>query len=156
MGNTHSSSGNIPDEYEAFPAEVFPFTSRILSHSPLPPLEGPEGVAERLLILLHYGTDFGVWGGHRKPKYWGALQERVIAAAYTGAGLAGWWSRMSELLPSAPRNAAEREETGILICYPRGDDTVRALRRNAPALTLRTRIAAERYKEDRWGGEGTP
>lgn len=145
-------TGN-PELYSLFPAGVFPFTAEILSYSPLPPLKKAEGVAERLLILLHYGADFTVWGGHRKPKYWGAFQERIIAATYTGPALADWWSNMTELLPSTPRNKAEREETGMLLCYPQGDETVRVLRKNAPALMLRTRIAAERYREGRWGEE---
>lgn len=133
--------------YESFPPEFFPFTSHILQYSPLPALPDAEGVAERLLLILHYGADFNIWGGHRRHKYWGAFQERVIAASYSGPDLTDWWSQITVSLPSEPRNRKEREEAGRLVYYAEGSDVVKTLRRNAPAYILRTRIAAEHYRD---------
>lgn len=122
-----------------------------LAASPVPPLDGPAGLAERLVLLAHYGADFDVWGGSRRARYWDALAERVRAATYAGATLMHWWGSMCELLPTAPRNAAERSETGLLLACGQDRQVLAALRDHAPALVLRARLVSEarRPQEDR-------
>ena len=114
-----------------------------LSVSPLPPLSGPDAIAERLVLLAHYGADFDIWGGARRVRYWDALTEHVIASTFAGPALADWWTAMSAGLPSAPRNADERADLAGLLAG--GDDraVLTVLRRRAEALVLRVRVIAE-------------
>ena len=138
----------LKDENEySFPPlteEFFPVTSKWLAASPLPPLEDAEGVAERLLLLLHYGSDFSIWGDKRRARYWEALSERVRGSCYVGPHLMDWWSHISEDIPSSPRNEKERTETALLLSYPQnGLDVLQVFRNHTPALVLRIRVCAE-------------
>lgn len=114
-----------------------------LDSSPLKPLEGAEGVAEKLVLLLHYGGDFTLWGGARRVRYWDALAERVKAATYAGPALADWWSSASTLISSNPRNEEERRELVDLLEAPNQRDVLRALRNHAAVLVLRVRVVSE-------------
>lgn len=124
--------------------EAFPITSKWLEASPLTNLDDADGVAERLLLLLHYGSDFGIWGEKRRARYWEALTERVKGACYSGPTLMDWWSNISEAIPSQPRNEKERAETALLLSYPHGGlKVLQVFRNHTPALVLRTRVCAE-------------
>lgn len=129
--------------------KTFPLTSEWLSAAPIPPLEGDQGVAERLVLLVHYGVDFTIWDGSRRFGYWDALSERIRAATYGSRELAGWWESISMLIGSSPRNRQEREEVLKLLSY--GDDkkVLRILREHATVLGLRARIVSENRREKR-------
>lgn len=123
-----------------------------LSAAALPPLEGPYGTAERLLLLLHYGTDWQN-GWLRAPRHRGAyweriLPDRVLAAAYRAPTLRRWWQDAASELESAPRTAAERAELERLL---RADamPVLDILRQETDPLILRTRITADAVREAR-------
>jgi hypothetical protein len=118
----------------------------------LPPLDGPYGVAERLLLLQHYGINWQD-GWLRAPRHGGAyweriLPDRVLAAAYRAPTLRRWWQDAASELESAPRNAAERAELERLL---RADPVpvLEILRQETDALILRTRITADAVREAR-------
>jgi hypothetical protein len=124
-------------------------TDALLAYSPLPPLEGPESIAERLVLLVHYGVDFDIWGGLRRVRYWDALTERVKAGTYAGPTLADWWSDVSALISSTPRDASEREELAVLISTSDDRAVLGALRKHAEVLVLRVRVIAEHRRSAR-------
>lgn len=117
----------------------------------LPELSAEESVAERLVLLAHYGADFTIWGEKRRVRYWDALAERVKAATFAGPRLADWWERMSHDLPTAPRNAAERADVAALLATPDGSVVVKILRKYADVLVLRVRVIAETRRAT-WDG----
>lgn len=135
----------------AFPLEESP-TDRWLAvlGERMPPLTGPAGVAERLLLLTHYGIDWqGGWVSRYRRVYWEQLlPDRVITATYRAGTLRRWWRDVATELSSAPRNAAERTELEQLL---RADSTpvLMALRLETEALLLRTRIVADAVRETR-------
>ncbi|GGO97997.1 hypothetical protein [Wenjunlia tyrosinilytica] len=110
----------------------------------MPPLEGPAGTAERLLLLLHYGIDWkNSWVGERRSTYWDKLlPDRVLLAAIPSGSLRRFWREVTQALESRPRNAAERAEVEQLL---RADDeaVLEVLRWEAEALLLRTRLTAD-------------
>ena len=116
----------------------------------MPPLTGPAGVAERLLLLTHYGIDWQAgWVSRYRRVYWEQLlPDRVITATYRAGTLRRWWRDVATELGSAPRNAAERTELEQLL---RADSTpvLMALRLETEALLLRTRIVADAVRETR-------
>lgn len=126
-----------------------PVTDEWLKASPLPPLDGAEGVAERLVLLLHYGVDFSVWGGARRVRYWDALAERVKAATYAGPTLAHWWGDASRQIVSAPRSHDEREEVAHLLAVDNQRAVLSALRVHAEVLVLRARVVSEYRRQAR-------
>lgn len=110
----------------------------------MPPMDGPEGTAERLLLLLHYGIDWdNGWVGNYRPTYWDRiLPDRIIVATYLSPNLRTWWDHVAADLVSAPRSAAERAELARLLGEP-SLPVLRVLREQTTALLLRTRIVAE-------------
>ena len=117
----------------------------------MPPLEGPAGVAERLLLLIHYGVDWsGGWVGRYRKTYWDSLlPDRVICATYRAANLRRWWRDVADDLGSQPRTSAERAELEQLL---RADDdhaVLEILRFETEALLLRTRIVADAVRQTR-------
>lgn len=116
----------------------------------MPPLEGPEGVAERLLLLLHYGIDWRAgWVGRRRATYWERLlPDRVITATYRTQTLRGWWREVADELDSAPRTAAQRVELERLL-RATSAPVLEVLRSECEALVLRTRITADTYRQTR-------
>jgi hypothetical protein len=132
-------------------AEDLPPTGRWLAAVPgMPPLDGPPGTAERLLLLLHYGIDWqGGWVGTHRAAYWDKiLPDRVIAATYRAPNLRWWWQDVAGELESRPRSAAERSELEQLLrSSPR--PVLEVLRWEAEALLLRTRITADAVRESR-------
>lgn len=118
-------------------------TDRWLADSPLPPLDGGAGTAERLVLLLHYGVDFGVWGGSRRVRYWAALAERVKAATYAGPSLLDWWTDASRSIVSEPRDSEQREEIALLLASENPREVLTALRQHAEVLVMRVRVLSE-------------
>lgn len=120
----------------------------------MPPLTGPEGVAERLLLLVHYGIDWrGGWVGRRRATYWDRLlPDRVITATYRTEGLRAWWREVADELDSAPRTTAQRVELERLLRTPSAP-VLEVLRAECEALVLRTRITADTHRHHRTAGE---
>lgn len=125
-----------------------------LKDSPLPALENEnEEIAERLVLLTHYGVDFNVWGNHRRVKYWDALTERVKASTYAGPSLTDWWEAVSRDIVSQPRNDHERLELTTLLSYNNSKDVLKILRDKAQFMVLRVRVIAETRKNAYEGRE---
>ena len=122
-------------------------TDALLSQSILPPMNGVAGVAERLVILVHYGVDFSIWGESRRTRYWGAFTERIKAATYSGPTLSSWWQDISLSIVSTPRNYDERVELLSLLNVDEQREVLHVLRNNAEALVLRVRVLSEARKE---------
>ena len=114
------------------------------------PLDGPAGVAERLLLLVHYGVDWsGGWVGRYRATYWDRLlPDRVVCATYRAATLRRWWRDVAEGLDSQPRNAAERAELEQLLRSP-SLPVLEVLRFETEALLLRTRLVADAVRNAR-------
>jgi hypothetical protein len=119
----------------------------------LEPLTGPPAIAERLLLLLHYGIDWETsWVADPKYRktYWDEqLPGRVRRAAYRADTLDRWWSEVSvQLGAPAPRQRERRIELATLLRQP-PLPVIAALRDTLPALLLRVRIIAEAVAEQR-------
>ncbi len=116
----------------------------------MPPLEGPAGVAERLLLLIHYGIDWtGGWVTRYRKTYWETvLPDRIICSTYRAANLRRWWRDVADELGSHPRSPAERTELEQLL---RADPepVLEVLRFETEALLLRTRIVTEAVRQAR-------
>lgn len=129
-----------------------PPTSRWLATTDtfMPALDGPAGVAERLLLLVHYGIDWsGGWVSRYRSTYWESLlPDRVICATYRSASLRRWWRDVADDLGSQPRTADERAELEQLL---RTDSlpVLEVLRFETEALLLRTRIVADTVRQNR-------
>lgn len=122
----------------------------------LPPVHDHAAVAERLLLLLHYGIDWeGSWVRDHRERYWDRiLPVRVREATYRAATLDRWWTLVCTDLQAAPRTATERlEVAGLLRNEPQPVLTV--LRDSTEALILRTRIVADRRREIRTAAAST-
>lgn len=124
-------------------------TDSWLSASPLEPLLDDEGTAERLVLLLHNGVDFDIWGGARRVRYWDALAERVKAATYAGPTLAHWWGDACRQIVSSPRDHAVREEVATLLSAGDQKAVLSALRTHAEVLVLRARVVSEYRRQSR-------
>lgn len=127
-----------------------PPTTAWLSAAALPLLEGPAGVAERLLLLIHYGIDWNTgWVGRHRTTYWDRLlPDRVVTATYRTGSLRRWWRDVAGELDSAPRSAAERAELEELL-RAEADPVLEVLRFEAEALLLRTRIVTDAVRRAR-------
>lgn len=126
-------------------------TDRWLAAAPhLPPLTGAAGIAERLLLLVHYGIDWqdGWVTGYRRTYWDKVLPDRVITATYRAANLRRWWRDVAAELGSRPRNAHERAELERLL---RVDPlpVLEILRAETEALILRTRIVTDSVRAAR-------
>lgn len=134
-------------------------TSRWLAETAqtMPPLEGPAGVAERLLLLVHYGVDWqGGWVGRYRSTYWDTLlPDRVICATYRAPNLRRWWRDVADELGSQPRSSAEREELEALL---RADPmpVLEVLRWETEALLLRVRIVTDAVRAERATRQAAP
>lgn len=105
----------------------------------------PARVAERLLLLLHYGIDWsdGNWVSGRRGDYWeSVLPSRVRVATFTASDLHHWWTLVSAALTSLPRTDAQRLELATLLTAD-ARPVLAVLRDQTPALVLRTRIVAD-------------
>lgn len=118
----------------------------------MPALDGPAGLAERLLLLIHYGVDWqDGWVTRYRATYWDQLlPDRIITATYRIGNLRRWWRDVADELGSRPRSAAERAELEQLL---RADPlpVLEVLRYETEALLLRTRIVTDAVREARTG-----
>ena len=113
----------------------------------LPSISEEGEIAERLVLLAHYGADFSIWGGVRRTRYWDALLERVKASTYAGPTLSDWWQSISRSLPCAPRNSREREDLVHLLGHEPSRPVLNHLRRHPDILVLRVRLIADKRRE---------
>jgi hypothetical protein len=120
-----------------------------LEQSPLPTLDGAAGTAERLVLLIHYGVDFNIWGGQRRVRYWDALAERVRAATYAGPTLEHWWIDICRSIVSSPRDERERLDAATLLASANSREVLEVLRSQAPALVLRARVLSDARRQAR-------
>jgi len=116
----------------------------------MPPLEGPAGIAERLILLLHYGIDWSNgWVANYRKTYWDqVLPDRLIVATYRADTLRRWWSEVAAELGSQPRNAAERAEVETLL-RAEAALVMETIRTETEALLLRTRITTDAVRTGR-------
>lgn len=132
------------------PLPISPTLGWLATIPAMPPLEGPAGVAERLLLLVHYGIDWtNGWVANHRANYWDRLlPDRIITATYRAPTLRRWWRDVAHELGSAPRNARERAELEQLL---RADsaDVLEVLRFETEALLLRVRIVTESVRTTR-------
>lgn len=116
----------------------------------MPALDGPAGVAERLLLLVHYGIDWSNgWVSRYRTTYWDRLlPDRIVCATYRASNLRRWWRDLADDLGSQPRTAAERADLEQLL---RADSrpVLEVLRFETEALLLRTRIVADAVRDAR-------
>lgn len=127
-------------------------TAKWLACAPpeLPQLEGPAAVAERLVLLVHYGIDWeNGWLASRRRAYWDHhLPDRVRLATYrSGSSLDRWWSYVAEQLESTPKRDQRRELTTLL--QEPAKPVLMVLRLSSKALVLRTQTVAEEYRDSR-------
>ncbi len=115
-----------------------------LAAAPMPALSGPEGTAERLLLLIHYGLDWSNgWIGKYRIKYWdNILPDRLIAATFRHDSLRGWWREVAVELESSPVTSAQRQELEALLREP-ALPVLDVIRHQCEAVILRTRITTE-------------
>lgn len=133
--------------------ETLPVSLQWQAEVELPPLSEAEEVAQRLVLLAHFGADFTVWG-KRRVRYWDALTERVKAATFSGPTVADWWNDISMRLPTTPRTPEQRADVVALLAYPDSRAVVKVLRQYADVLVLRARVVAEARRAAREDAEG--
>lgn len=122
----------------------------------MPPLPGPAGTAERLLLLIHFGVNWDGWIGGYRTTYWSRLlPDRVFVATYRNDSLRQWWCDVATALESRPRTADERAELEALL---RDDPqpVLELLRDETEALLLRTRIVADTVRRSKPAKETSP
>jgi hypothetical protein len=131
-------------------------TERWLAAAPfLPrPLDPDAVIADRLILLLHYGVDRSEhnWLSTRSGDYyWNQyLPERIQDAAYTSGGnLNRWWTKVSGHLGSTPRTRAQEIELAVLLATEHPKRVLQAMRDQTAALTLRTKIITDAVRADR-------
>ncbi|ULD38834.1 hypothetical protein [Rhodococcus qingshengii] len=129
-------------------------TDQWLATAPhLPALTDPAAVvAERLLLLLHYGMDWtdANWVAARRGDYWDhLLPAHVRVGTYSsGTNLHHWWTTVSGKLGSAPRTDGERLEVAQLLTSE-PNHVIQTLRDQTMALVLRTRIVADAVRTEK-------
>lgn len=125
-------------------------TSTWLAAAQLEGLEGPSGVAERLLLLIHYGIDWkSGWVSAYRDRYWDSLlPDRAWCATFQASTLRRWWRDVAQDLGSAPRSRAERAELEELLRHD-ARPVLEIMRNETEALLLRTRIVADAVRSQR-------
>ena len=111
----------------------------------MPPLEGPAGTAERLLLLLHYSIDWdNSWVAGYRTTYWDKLlPDRILVASQQATNLRQWWTNLADELQASPTTTEARHELAQLLDDPNPGEVLRTLRSETLALVLRTRIVSE-------------
>lgn len=121
----------------------------------LPESTGPASTAERLLLLLHYGIDWGNgWLAGYRDSYWsgakpGKFEDRVFAAAMMCPDLPTWWTRICADLGSGPGTAAQRLEALQLVRSPDGVQVMHLLRTTISDLLLFVRTVTDAMRASR-------
>lgn len=125
-------------------------TVDLIEASPLPPLSGVEEVAERLVLAVHRGVDWSVWGGSRRARYWDALTERVATSCYAGPTIGHWYAQICrEMTSAAPMSAEGRDELARLLADGRDRAVRSCLRQQAAVLVLRVRVLMDARRIER-------
>ena len=134
----------------AAPPLLSPSDVWLATASGMPPLDGPAGTAERLLLHVHYGIDWQLgWVTRYRTTYWDQLlPDRVITATYRAPNLRRWWRELSVELESGPRNPDERAELERLMRVP-DRPVLHVLRTETEPLLLRVRIVADAVRAAR-------
>ncbi len=117
----------------------------------MPPLTGPAGTAERLLLLLHYGIDWDTsWISGYRTTYWDKLlPDRVLVASQQAPNLRAWWTILADDLHASPTTIGARRELAVLLDVDDQRAVLRCLTQETLALVMRTRIVAETRKQRR-------
>lgn len=120
----------------------------------LPPLDGPEAIADQLVELAHRCADWDVWGGARAIRYWDAFTERVRASSYAGPSLADWWEAMVRRMSvHQPARADDRRRLAELLAAPDQAAVRDCLRNRAEHLVLRQRVRSDHARLTRQAEE---
>lgn len=131
-------------------------TQTWLAHvaSYMPPLPGPPGTAERLVLLLHYSIDWdSSWVSSYRPTYWDKiLPDRILIASQQAANLRSWWTALADELGASPPTRETRQELAALLDVDDPLDVLRALSEETLALVMRARIVAEARREQKRTG----
>lgn len=131
----------VADDRERNEGVTLPY----LSGSPLDRLDEVSEVAERLILLVHVGRDFTIWG-KRPGRYWKALTDHVRTGTYAGPGLEDWWARVCTRVVSEPRSSQARAEAAELLAYPNPRAVLEVLRDRSAVLVLRVQVIMEHAK----------
>lgn len=117
----------------------------------MPPLDGPPGIAERLVLLLHYAIDWeNSWVARYRTTYWDKiLPDRVLVAAHQATTLRSWWTALADDLSACPTTPEERRELASLLETEHSTAVIRCLTEETSALVLRVRIVSESRKKAR-------
>ena len=115
----------------------------------MPPLQGPAGTAERLLLMLHYSIDWdNSWVAGYRTTYWDKLlPDRILVTSQQASNLRQWWTSLADELQAFPTTPETRNELAQLLDDPDATAVLRTLRQETLALVLRTRIVAECRKQ---------
>lgn len=116
----------------------------------LPALTGPPAVAERLVLLVHYGINWSNgWVAGARRTYWDrVLPERILIAACRADTIGRWWSDIADELESQPRTAAQRTELAHLLAAD-PLPVLQALRNEYLALAQRVHTIADAVRTHR-------
>lgn len=138
------------------PPEPPPDAAAWLDAGGLPPLDGPARDAELLVAVAHRSADWDVWGGARALRYWDALASRVRSACYAGPLLSRWQARLwSSMSLAGPYRDSDRRLLASLLSQGGDREVLAVLRREAPSLVLRVRVAADAARQRREQGHET-
>lgn len=117
----------------------------------MPPLQGPAGTAERLLLLLHYSIEWDTaWVANYRTTYWDKiLPERVLVTSHQVTNLRAWWTQIADELEAFPATHEARAELAYHLDHPNPQDVLRVFTTETLALVMRTRIVAETRSQQR-------
>lgn len=111
----------------------------------MPPLAGPEGVAERLILILHYSIDWHLsWVANYRPTYWDKiLPDRILVASQQATNLRSWWTALADDFSASPATGEIRRELAGLLAAEEPERVLLSLSEETLALVMRVRIVAE-------------
>lgn len=114
----------------------------------MPPLTGPAGIAERLVLMLHHCIDWDTsWVANYRTTYWDKLlPDRIVIAATQAVTLRGWWTAVAAELDADPVTSEERRELACLLAAAEEREILNTLITETTALVLRVRIVSETRK----------
>lgn len=117
----------------------------------MPPLSGPAGTAERLVLLLHYSIDWDTsWVSSYRTTYWDKiLPDRIMVASQQASNLRSWWTALADDLGASPTTRDSRQELATLLDVENPLAVLRCLSEETLALVMRARIVAEARRQQR-------